>query len=178
VPHEVISLERSRFAQEHELRRLQWEHTLAAGPDWILNLDADELFEDGIRDHVRSLVDQTAVDAISFRLFDMWNATQYRSDAHWHAHDLYRVFLVRPVPGMAADWPPSDQHAGRFPPAVHGLSQWTCTVRLQHFGWATEPLRARKLERYRRLDPDGHWGSKAHYDSIEDDAPVLLDFDA
>jgi len=177
LPHEVITLDRSRFAQEHELRRLQWEHTLAAEPDWILNLDADEVFEDAIRDHVRALVDQTLVDAISFRLYDMWNETQYRADEHWRAHTFHRIFLMRPVPGMAADWPEADQHAGRFPPAVHDLEQWTCTVRLKHLGWSSEAVRHAKHDRYRRLDPDGRWGSAAHYASILDEDPALVDFD-
>jgi len=177
LPHEVISLDRSRFDREHELRRIQWEHTLAAQPDWILNLDADERFEDAIRDHVRSLVDQVDVDAISFRMYDMWNETQYRSDGLWFGHTAHRILLLRPVPGMAADWPAADQHAGRFPPSAQQLAQWTCTVRLQHLGWATDEVRRAKQERYRRLDPDGRWGSAAQYASILDEDPRLVDFD-
>jgi hypothetical protein len=177
LPHEVISLPESHFAREHELRRIQWQHTMAARPDWILNLDADEIFEDAIRGFVRALVDQTEVDAISFRLFDMWNDTQYRSDGHWYAHTNHRILLARPVPGMAADWPESDQHAGRFPPAVEELAQWTCTVRLKHLGWATEELRRTKHDRYRQLDPEGRWGSAEQYASILDDAPALVEFD-
>lgn len=177
LPHEIVTLDRSRFAQEHELRRLQWEHTLAAEPDWILNLDADELFEDAIRDLLPALVDQTQVDAYSFRLYDMWSPTQYRSDEQWSAHTFHRVLLVRPVPGMPAEWPPSDQHAGRFPPSVEELAQWTCSVRLKHLGWATDEVRRAKHDRYLRLDPDGRWGSTAQYRSILDEAPSLVDFD-
>jgi hypothetical protein len=176
LPHDIVSLESSLFADEHRLRRLQWEHTVAAGADWILALDADERFEDAIRDHIRSLVDHTEVDAISFRLYDMWNATQYRNDGLWRAHDLYRIFLVRPVPGMAADWPPAAQHAGRFPPSVDALAQWTSTIRLQHLGWSTEAARQAKYARYRRLDPDARWGSHEQYESILAPSPTLLDF--
>lgn len=43
-------------------------------------------FLDAIRTQIRSLVDQTAVDAVFFRLYDMWNATQYRSDPNWSSH--------------------------------------------------------------------------------------------
>ncbi len=177
LPHEVITLERSLFGQEHRLRRLQWKHTLAADPDWILNLDADEQFEDAIRPLIRSLVDQTDVDAVLFRLYDMWSATQYRSDERWRAHTVHRPFLVRPVPGMDATWPERAQHAGRFPPSVSDLEFWTCAVRLQHLGWADPADRRAKHDRYRRLDPDGDWSPSGHYASILDPAPTLVDFD-
>ncbi|MFA4927557.1 MAG: glycosyltransferase family 2 protein [Patulibacter sp.] len=178
MPHEVITLDRSLFGQEHRLRRLQWEHTLAAEPDWILNLDADEQFEDAIRTEIRSLVDQTAVDAVLFRLYDMWSATQYRSDGHWRSHTLHRPFLVRPVPGMDGTWPERTQHAGRFPPSVSELDFWTCSVRLKHLGWADAAARRAKYERYRELDPDGDWSASGHYASILDPAPTLVDFEA
>jgi glycosyltransferase involved in cell wall biosynthesis len=177
LPHRIVSLPESSFHREHVLRRRQWDETLAAAPDWILSLDADEVFEDDIRRHVRALVDQDDVDAISFRIFDMWDDARYRSDGLWRGHEHHRVLLVRPVPGMDPSFAPADQHAGRFPAAVHGLAQWTCTIRLRHLGWATPDRRARKLERYRRLDPDGAWGSGAQYRSILDPDPRLVHFD-
>lgn len=177
IPHEVITLEQSLFGQEHRLRRLQWEHTLAAGPDWILNLDADEQFEDSIRPLIRSLVDQTEVDAVLFRLYDMWNATQYRSDGNWRGHTVHRPFLVRPTPEMDGTWPERSQHAGRLPPSVGELDFWTCSVRLKHLGWADPADRRAKYERYRQLDPDGDWSPSGHYASILDPAPTLVDFD-
>ncbi len=178
IPHRVITLDQSLFGQEHRLRRLQWEHTLAADPDWILNLDADEQFEDAIRPMIRSLVDQTEVDAVLFRLYDMWNATQYRSDENWRSHAVHRPLLVRPVPGMEVSWPERAQHAGRFPPSVSELDYWTCSVRLRHLGWADPADRRAKHERYRQLDPRGEWGSASHYASILDPNPTLVDFDA
>lgn len=178
IPHRVVELQRSHFAEEHRLRRLQWEHTLAVRPDWILSLDADELFEDEIRVHIRSLVDQTDVDAVLFPLHDMWNATQYRSDERWRSHTVLRPFLVRPVPGMDPTWPAQRQHAGRLPPSVSELDFWTCSVRLKHLGWADPEDRRAKYARYRQHDPDGDWSSAGHYASILDPAPTLVDFDA
>jgi hypothetical protein len=177
LPHEIVPLGRSLFGREHELRRLQWEHALAAGADWILCLDADERFEDSIAGHIRALVDQTEVDAVAFRLYDMWDERRYRTGPHWDAHEIHRTLLVRPVPGMDPTWPEADQHAGRLPPAVHGLATWLGTDRVRHLGWATPERRRVKLARYRRLDPDARWGSAAQYDSILDEDPALVDFD-
>ncbi len=178
LPHEIVALEKSLFHEEHKVRRLQWRQTMAAHPDWILNLDADEIFEDSIREHLRSLVDQTDVDAISFRLYDMWNETQYREENSWTAHHLFRPFLVRPTPSTVENWSDHDQHAGRFPPSVEHLSQWTCVIRLKHLGWMRETDRRAKYERYRLLDPDGSWGSKNQYESILDLHPTLVDWDS
>lgn len=176
LPHTIIRLDQSLFDREHELRQLQWRRTLEAQPDWILALDADELFEDAIRDHIRALVDQTEVDAIQFRLYDMWNERQYREDAFWRAHEGYWTLLVRPVPGMAEEWPAQNQHPGRFPSSTAGLRAWTCRIRLKHFGWMRPEDRAAKAARYRSLDPEGTFGIKAQYDSILDEHPNLVDW--
>jgi hypothetical protein len=176
LPNTIVRLDAPLFDREHELRRLQWRKTLEARPDWILALDADELFEDSIRDYIRALVDQTEVDAIQFRLYDMWNERQYRDDAYWRAHEGYWTLLVRPVPGMADDWPPFKQHAGRFPLSAAALPAWTCRIRLKHLGWMNPTDRAEKAARYRRLDPRGEFGCTAQYDSILDESPNLVDW--
>jgi hypothetical protein len=155
---------------------LQWRKTLEAQPDWILVLDADELFEDAIRDHIRSLIDQTEVDAIQFRLYDMWNERQYREDAFWRAHEGYWTLLVRPNPGMLDAWPAQNQHAGRFPASAAGLRAWTCRIRLKHLGWMTPEERAAKAARYQQLDPEGRFGNRGQYDSILDPNPSLIDW--
>ena len=41
---------------EVELRKKQWSETIKTNPDWILNLDADEILEDGFWDNVQKLI--------------------------------------------------------------------------------------------------------------------------
>jgi hypothetical protein len=176
LPHSIVRLDHSLFSREHELRQLQWRRTLEAQPDWILALDADEIFEDSIRDHIRALVDQTEVDAIQFRLYDMWNERQYREDAFWRAHEGYWTLLVRPVPGMAEEWPAQNQHAGRFPASAASLRAWTCRIRVKHLGWMRPEDRIDKAARYRDLDSEGTFGHQAQYDSILDEHPNLVDW--
>ena len=174
VPHTVVSLGSSQFHDEHRLRRLQWELARARRPDWILCLDADEMFEARMASSIRTLVDQDRVDAVAFRLFDFWDQDHYRDDALWRAHRTFRHFLVRVLPNLTDTFQETAQHCGRWPLAVGSLRTATSDLRLKHFGWALADDRQRKFERYRKLDPDGRHGSLAQYQSILDPAPNLV----
>ncbi|HLO03266.1 MAG TPA: glycosyltransferase [Symbiobacteriaceae bacterium] len=174
IPHQIIRLPDSLFKQEHLLRRLQWELTVATRPDWILNLDADELFEDRMALAIRSLIDQDEADLIGFRLYDMWDEEHYRADDLWTAHQRSWPFLVRWDPNMADDWRVMDHHCGRWPLAVDGLRAKGAPLRVKHLGWSRPADRQAKYERYMANDPEGRWGSLAQYESILDPAPTLI----
>jgi hypothetical protein len=174
VPHTVVSLGKSQFHDEHRLRRLQWELARARRPDWILCLDADEMFEPRMTQAMRGLIDQDRFDAIAFRLFDFWDQDHYRDDALWRAHRTFRHFLVRNLPTLDDAFQTTAQHCGRWPLAIGRLRTATSDLRLKHFGWALPADRVRKFERYRQLDPNGAHGNPAQYASILDPTPNLV----
>lgn len=178
IPHQIVTLAQSQFHREHQLRRKQWELTVATRPDWILNLDADERFEDRIRTEIRSVINQDQFDMVGFRLYDMWDEEHYREDQYWQAHQIYRPFLVRYVPGMSDEWQETDQHCGRFPKSIAMLSSVGSQVRLQHYGWANPVDRRRKYDRYMQLDPDAKHGVLGQYHSILDPTPRLVRWEA
>ena len=64
-------------------------------PDWILNLDSDEIIESSFLTQLEIITNQQMYDAVYFRLYDMWNNSHYRDDKYWYAHRTYRPFLVR-----------------------------------------------------------------------------------
>ncbi|SFS71375.1 glycosyltransferase family 2 protein [Paenibacillus sp. BC26] len=173
IPVKIVINERSEFSNEIELRKRQWEETAATNPEWILNLDADEIFEANMRDFVPTLVNQHAIDTFAFRLYDMWSETHYREDSYWQAHLFYRPFLVRYRPEAIYRWKETPQHCGRFPLTVLDFPFAAHEARLMHFGWATPEDRQHKYDRYMRLDLDAKYGWKAQYDSILDPAPLL-----
>jgi len=116
IPLRLVKNEASLFANEVMLRKQQWAETLRADPAWILNLDADEIFEEGFAEQLDSiLTNQTEYDAVYFRLYDMWTETHYREDDYWQAHLYYRPFLVRYRPGVVYTWRKTPQHCGRLP---------------------------------------------------------------
>jgi GT2 family glycosyltransferase len=174
IPLHIIQNEQPMFANEVELRKKQWSETIKTNPDWILNLDADEILEDGFWDNVENLMNRRDIDFYFFRLYDMWNETHYREDKYWNAHSIYRPFLMRYQPHFNYVWNETPQHCGRFPINALLLPKTTSKFRVKHFGWATKTDRAAKYKRYKLLDPDAMYGSREQYNSIMDTNPNLI----
>ncbi|MGQ8875025.1 glycosyltransferase family 2 protein [Paenibacillus sp. TSA_86.1] len=173
IPLVLVENPVSLFSDEVSLRKQQWEETIATNPEWILNLDADEILTPDfgvLRDKMLS----GSEEAIYFRLFDMWSETAYREDTFWQAHVYYRAFLVRYRPGMVCEWKETPQHCGRFPISIQHLPYACHEPRVKHYGWAREEDRVRKYRRYQSLDPDARYGWKEQYESILDAEPRLI----
>ncbi|WP_405153951.1 glycosyltransferase family 2 protein [Paenibacillus sp. FSL K6-0108] len=173
IPLTLIVNPASLFADEVSLRKQQWETTVATGPEWILNLDADEILttDFGI---VRNQLLSGTEDAIYFRLFDMWSESHYREDQYWQAHTYYRPFLVRYRADWSYEWKETPQHCGRFPLTIQHFAYGCHSPRVKHYGWARAEDRIHKYERYQALDPDARYGWKEQYESILDAEPRLL----
>ncbi|MGV2887013.1 glycosyltransferase family 2 protein [Paenibacillus taichungensis] len=173
IPLTLVVNPASLFADEVSLRKQQWETTVASGPEWILNLDADEILTTDFGTVRNQLLGGTE-DAIYFRLFDMWSDTHYREDQYWQAHAYYRPFLVRYRPEWSYEWKETPQHCGRFPLTIQHFAYGCHSPRVKHYGWARAEDRIRKYERYKALDPDARYGWKEQYESILDAEPRLL----
>ncbi|SDE46938.1 Glycosyl transferase family 2 [Paenibacillus sp. UNCCL117] len=176
LPVRLIRNKVSKFSNEVMLRQQQWEETLSVKPDWILNLDADEWFEDRFAGEVDSLLEQQEFSLYSFRLFDFWTATAYRDDACWQAHNYYRPFLLKYTPDFTYEWKETPQHCGRYPYNIFQLPNSISPLRLKHMGWIDEQNRLDKLRRYLALDPKMQYGSKEQYLSIVDPNPHLVEW--
>ena len=123
IPLYYVRNEESRFANEVELRKQQWDATARLRPEWVLNLDADEYFEDRFSAEIASLLANPHAHAYLFRLYDFWNDRQYREDAYWQAHLTYRPFLARHVAGFPYLW----QRIS----SIAGVSRETCSTPLR-----------------------------------------------
>lgn len=176
IPYKIVSNEESKFYNEVSLRQQQWDETVGTNPDWILNLDADEVVEPQFWNALRLLINDPRYDQYALRLYDMWSDTHYREDTYWNAHKVHRVFLMRYQPEFNYKWHDSLQHCGRFPNNLFDFPLKTINHRVQHFGWATLKDRTDKYERYQRLDPDGIFGIQAQYDSILSETPQLIEW--
>lgn len=176
IPYILIENEESKFHEEHALRKQQWDEVVKTNPDWILNLDADEIFEAKFQHAVRDLINEEGVYLYSFRLFDFWSDTHYRDDSYWQAHLYYRPFLVKYVPDFEYAWNDYNQHSGRFPINIFQLPNKISQYRVKHLGWSREDIRQKKYLRYQKLDPDGRYGNMAQYESIKDEQPNLVEW--
>jgi hypothetical protein len=174
IPLTIVSNKEHGFNNEIALRKQLWQMTIDSNPDWILCLDADEIFEDKIIDIIKGLIDQPNIDHYSFRLYDMWDNNHYRDDGYWQSHNYYRIFLLRYQPNYNYLWNEIPLHCGRLPQNLYDLNGCICYVKLKHFGWSTEELRKEKYSRYLGLDPEGKYGNVKQYESILDQNPKLV----
>lgn len=173
IPHKIIKNKQSGFHNEWQLRSRQWAETVAVNPDWILFLDADEIFEEKFKTGVKELIKNNACDVYLFRLYDFWDAEHYREDDLWQAHKLYRPFMLRYHNDAHYTFKQTAQHCGRMPANVFDFPYELSNYRLKHFGWAKKSDRIEKYNRYLSFDPDGIYGSLAQYHSILDPDPKL-----
>lgn len=138
IPLTLHSNKEPQFHNEIVLRRQLWEMALSTNSEWIIILDADELFEeDGPTQLCQLLNHSSDVDCICFRLFDLWTEDHYREDPLWQAHKWFRPFIVRNIPGFRAEWQETPQHCGRFPENITDLRVGTSPLRIKHLGGQT-----------------------------------------
>lgn len=174
VPLTLVSNREPLFHNEIVLRKQLWDLVVETGPQWILILDADEIFEERAVSEIKRLLADASFDVLAFRLFDMWDEEHYREDAFWRAHLAYRPFVVRYIPGFRYEWRETPVHCGRFPKNITELKTAASDLRVKHLGWIRPCDRLAKYRRYKKADPSGRYGSREHYLSILDPKPRLM----
>ncbi|MDR3587858.1 MAG: glycosyltransferase family 2 protein [Desulfosporosinus sp.] len=163
------------FSNEVLYRKMLYQKVLERGPDWLMVLDADEIFRPASRKAFETLMDQQRVDVWGFRLYDMWNDLDYRADCFWKAHDNYFDMLVRVIPDFKPIWREVPQHCGRLPVNIAMLRRsGTDHLRIKHYGWSKLEDRLQKYTRYKLYDPEGKYGNLGQYESILDPFPNLI----
>jgi glycosyltransferase involved in cell wall biosynthesis len=174
IPLHIIHNPVSKFSNEVNLRKQQWQEAIKTNPDWILNIDADHVFELKMREEIKQLTNQNEVDVWCFRLYDLWDMDHYRDDYYWQAHNTYRPFLIRYRKDFTYTWKETPQHCGHFPKNIFELRSACTSIRLKHYGWASKEDRIAKYRRYQILDPGAVYGWKEQYESILDENPHLV----
>ncbi|MNO23780.1 Glycosyl transferase family 2 [compost metagenome] len=174
IPLHLVHNSVSRFSNESELRKQQWEEVVKSAPEWILSLDADEIFEERFAGDIDSLLCEESCDLFCFRQYDFWDDQHYREDEYWRSHFRYRPFLLRYRKDFNYGWNDLPQHCGRLPENIFELPHQLSNLRLKHLGWSKAEYRLDKYLRYMLLDPDGQYGWKEQYMSILDPNPNLV----
>ncbi|NLM36982.1 MAG: glycosyl transferase family 2 [Firmicutes bacterium] len=162
------------FDNEASLREKLWQLTVELDPDWILAVDADELFAVRNKRELLALTRQDRYGLITFPVYHFWgDFRHYRVDRWWHpargrAACLYRYQKNRPY-----RWAPRALHCGRFPQEAYQTPRFDSAIPLLHLGYAHRREHQAKYQRYLQLDPQGQFCPLAHYRSILDARPQL-----
>ncbi|MHB1611761.1 MAG: glycosyltransferase family 2 protein [Sulfobacillus sp.] len=152
---------------EAELRRHLWELATYENPEWILALDADELFEERATLELPWLLNQEDYDAVAFRIFDFWKGTeQVRTDGAWNPWNRFSPLLVRYDSTLSPDWMAQPIHCGRFPLSYRDRVTFYSHLRVQHFGWARGDEHLKKYLFYRERDLAVYGSVQSHTESV------------
>jgi glycosyltransferase involved in cell wall biosynthesis len=138
------------FASDEPAMRLKlWQLAVEEKPDWVVAVDADEIFEDRVINEIDMLLSQDDFHAISFRVFDFWlNPSSYRIDGGWNPWRKSLLFMVRYNPELDFKWLQREVHCGRFPQAYENRIAYYSDIRIKHYGW---------------LKPEDHYGKYLYY---------------
>lgn len=152
---------------ESALRARLWDLTVKENPDWILAIDADEIFEDRMLDEIHFLVNQDDYEVICFRVFDFWGSkTHYRIDGNWNPWTRFWPFLMRYKPNIDYFYPKNKIHCPRFPNSCNNFIYYYSDIRIKHYGWANEMEHYKKYDFYKKKDLELYGKITSHTQSI------------
>ncbi len=169
TPADVQGSAQSGFWQhEGRTRQLALEWALAASPDYVVAVDADEFVADGQALRAALEKHEAVVEVSALCMQEVWAANPgsltVRMDGGWKPHPIPIVW--KPQPGWNI---PNRPHAsGRTPSQV--LSRWDrsfCPTEILHFGYTCKAERQARYQRY--ADTAGFGHAARHVRSIMDE---------
>lgn len=174
VPHKIYRNKKSLFSTEYKLRRKQFKLTIKENPDWILVLDADEIFIVNDKEKFKQDLSNKQYDLLRVTLFDMWDDDHFRNDDIWDGHKRPWPFLLRYQPKFHFyRWRKTNQHCGRFPANTNFYGVFTSACYVKHMGWSTLSRRKNKYDRYLKLDDTKIKKYQDQYKTVLDPKPNL-----
>ena len=156
-------------------RKALWQAALESKCDWLFWLDADMIPAGDPRD-----LQARDADAISFRLFDLWDwrALMYRADGRWQAHNNPRIWMIRNPTRQHDDWIWHDRgiHCGHTP--INYVPSRVLLAPLEysilHYGYAAERDRAAKADQYAGQETQMSPDEILHARSISDETYITF----
>src|SRR5205807_4585797 len=131
----------------------------------VVWMDADERIAGDDAGALRSFLAAEALPGCAFglqhfRMYERPNAAQplHDSEFTW----VYRVFAFRPGQQLVSE----RLHFDPIPTSISRSAYLGTTIRLQHFGAATEERRLARLAKYRAADPEGRY--KVNFGGLAD----------
>lgn len=124
-------------------------------PDWIISIDADEVFEKAFdREQAQRLmnVPDPQICAYGFHFFTFWDKKNWRQDGIFGSMMGYRMF--RNIPHLNIQMGTKEGlHCGNIPTLPIDARRIT-SFRIKHMGYDTPKIRKKKYEFYSKIDSE------------------------
>jgi len=122
-------------------------------PDWVISIDADEVFEMS-RERAQRLMHLADPHAkiLGFHWYTFWepSRTYFRADGIFGSMSGFRMYKLEPGQAIVHGTDVG-LHCGNIPRGPDGSQRYT-DIRVRHLGYDHEDLRQAKLAFYRRMD--------------------------
>jgi len=144
-------------------------------PDWLIAVDADELYEVGMAEEVQRIMSQNQADWAGFRFYDFWNDEEYYRDddmfpaGYGYAPRMFRVGAVKEYL-----WPDKKRHCGSIPENILQQPGLNSDIRVKHLGYVKSTDRLDKYIAKTKDDPNNEFYPQEVYEAILDE-PILCD---
>lgn len=132
-------------------------------PDWVVAIDADEVFDpDFDRASLERLANERGVVGWYVYVVNLWDSeTQYRMDISFWNIRLFKY----PLDPENRRWEDKSLHCGLAPKFIYHRGSYAPVI-LLHKGLMDKRNRQRKVERYKRYDPESKFKAKDYYQTL------------
>lgn len=139
-------------------------------PDWIIAIDADEVFPPSFtRDEAEKLA-QTGEIAYYFLVVNLYNDEQHFAHGAG-VQQFWNIRFYKYMPEYGLQFQRKALHCGLGPPITYKYG-WHAPFYLLHYGLMLPEDRERKQERYRKYDPNKRYKAGAYYDELGQELPM------
>lgn len=139
-------------------------------PDWIVAIDADEVFAPSFTREEAEKLTQTGEIAYYFLVVNLYNDEQHF--AHGAGiQQFWNIRFYKYMPEYGLQFQRKALHCGLGPPITYKYG-WHAPFYLLHYGLMDREDRERKQARYRKYDPNKRYKAGAYYDELGQELPM------
>lgn len=140
-------------------------------PDWILPLDADEVFAPEVTREVLEGLTRKGEIAWYFMIVNLYNG----KDHFTHGVGIQRFWNIRfykYLPQLGTTFLKKNLHCGLGPPYAYKYG-WHAPYYVEHYGLMAKEDRDRKALRYAQFDPNAVFKGKEYYEDLQKDLKAI-----
>lgn len=130
------------------------------GADWVVANDADEIFD---RRLTREGLDELAKTGVGYYFFVV---NLIDDEEHW-AWGFWNIRFFKLVPELGLQYLKKPVHCGLAPPYAYKYGNYAPYI-LKHYGLMSKESRKKKVERYKKYDPNAQYKDRSYYDFLKE----------